>query len=594
MYNKSYDNTLGCEEKVYKFNLFTKIVSVMVILLIPITLLYIYSNKTTTDVLRSELNTSNSDQLRFFQNQVESNMELLASWPILLIHDPDILSLKDEQLELGQLNLHTMNLIKRIQTKISIQESSSNWKSKLYLFSPSLQRLVIENDVTTYKDADLLQEVKAGWQVEKLQDQSGDRFLFSWFSFTPFMSEFSPKKVNSIMKVEFDSRNIEDMLDKFKSDGRRDPFYYKQGTGLIYNHSANLLFVNKLVRRLEQKQIIGSENRTLDIEGESYSVNIVYSDKMGWYLIDYIPLSEILQPIHTSNRLFYISVSALLLMGSLIAYLLYIQVQVPIRHLIGGFQRLKQGDYSARVELKGKNEFSFLSGRFNSMVEQTQELIENVLMEKIHVREARLKQLQSQINPHFFYNCLSFITSMAKLDNMGAVVAMSHNLSRYYRYTTRQERDLVALSEETEFVTHYLEIQGMRMSRLQYTVNIPPQMLKLELPPLVLQPLVENAILHGIQPLAEAGRVRITGYYSGKVMMLTVEDDGQGMNAEDRAELESRLGRPMTEEMSCGLWNVYQRMRLRFGDQASLTFSASPLGGLQATLQWLLPPNQGG
>ncbi|AWV34856.1 two-component sensor histidine kinase [Paenibacillus odorifer] len=573
----------------YRYNLFTKIVSIMVIMLIPITILYFYSNKTTTDVLRTELNTSNNNQLSFFQNQVESNMELLSSWPILLIHDPDILSLKDTYLEKGRLNLDTINLIKRIQTKISIQESSSNWKSKLYLYSPSIHRMVSENDAKLYEDEDLKREVKSGWHVEKIEGQEGDRFVFSWFSFTPFMSEFAPEKVKTVMKVEFDSRNIEDMLDKFKSDGRRDPFYYKQGTGLIFNRSADKVLAKELVDRLEETQLKPSENRTVKIEGESYSVNIVFSDKMGWYLIDYMPLTEILHPILTSNRLFYFAISALLLMSCLVAYLLYVQVQVPIRLLVGGFQRLKQGDYSARVEIKGKNEFSFLSGRFNSMVEQIQMLIENVLMEKIHVREARLKQLQSQINPHFFYNCFSFITSMAKLDNMGAVVGMSHNLSRYYRYTTRQERDLVALSEEVEFVNHYLEIQKMRMSRLRYEINIPPQMRKRELPPLVLQPLVENAVIHGIEPVAKEGLVRIKGSCVGREMTLTVEDDGQGMTPEGIIELENKLSRAMDEEMGCGLWNVHQRMRLRFGETSGLRISPSPLGGLQVTLQWLLP-----
>ncbi|MDH6369698.1 two-component sensor histidine kinase [Paenibacillus sp. VTT E-133280] len=573
----------------YRYNLFTKIVSIMVIMLIPITILYFYSNKTTTDVLRTELNTSNSNQLSFFQNQVESNMELLSSWPILLIHDPDILSLKDTYLKGTHLNLDAINLIKRIQTKISIQESSSNWKSKLYLYSPSIHRMVSENDALPYSDEDLKREVKSGWHVEKIIEQDGDHFVFSWFSFTPFMSEFTPEKANTIMKVEFDSRNIEDMLDKFKSDGRRDPFYYKQGTGLIFNRSADKLLANELVNRLEQEQLKQSENRTVNINGESYSVNIVFSDKMGWYLIDYMPLSEILHPIQTSNRLFYFAIGALLLMSCLVAYLLYVQVQVPVRLLVGGFQRLKQGDYSARVEIKGKNEFSFLSGRFNSMVEQIQKLIENVLMEKIHVREARLKQLQSQINPHFFYNCFSFITSMAKLDNMGAVVGMSHNLSRYYRYTTRQERDLVALSEETEFVTHYLEIQKMRMSRLQYEVLIPPQMRKRDLPPLVLQPLVENAVIHGIEPVSKEGLVRITGTCNGRVMTLTVEDDGKGMTPEEIIVLENKLGKAMDEEMGCGLWNVHQRMRLRFGEDAGLTIAPSSLGGLQVKLQWLLP-----
>ncbi|MBW4082908.1 sensor histidine kinase [Paenibacillus sp. S150] len=573
----------------YRYNLFSKIVGIMVIMLIPITLLYFYSNKTTTDVLRSELNTSNNNQLSFFQNQVETQMELLSSWPILLLHDPDILKLKDTALEQQSLNLAAMQLVKRIQTKISIQESSSNWNSKLFLYSPSVHRMVTENDALPYSDDELRHEVKAGWQVDPVKDQGEERFRFSWFSYTPSMPVFSPGQAATIMKVEFDSRNIEDMLDQFKSDGRRDPFYYKEGTGLIFNRSADRALARRLVRQLEQEQMNGSGNRTLELDRRSYSVNIVYSAKMGWYLIDYMPLSEILQPIHTSNRLFYFSVSALLLMSCLTAYVLYVQVQVPVRQLVGGFQRLKQGDYSVRIGIKGKNEFSFLSGRFNSMVEQMQELIENVLMEKIHVREARLKQLQSQINPHFFYNCFSFITSMAKLDNMKAVVGMSHNLSRYYRYTTRQERELVPLPEEVEFVTHYLEIQKMRMSRLHYTISIPPQMRTLEIPPLMLQPLVENAVLHGIEPEAAAGRLRITGACSGREMLLTVEDDGQGMSPEDIALLENKLGRAMDEEMGCGLWNVHQRLRLRYGGEAGIVFAASPLGGLQATVYWQLP-----
>ncbi|OKP95713.1 sensor histidine kinase [Paenibacillus sp. P46E] len=573
----------------YRYNLFSKIVGIMVIMLIPITLLYFFSNKTTTDVLRSELNTSNNTQLRFFQNQVESQMELLSSWPILLIHDPDILTLKDMAPEQENLNLKAIQLVKRIQTKISIQESSSNWNSKLSLYSPSVRRMVTENDALPYSDDELRNEVKTGWQVNTIKDQGEERFLFSWFSYTPSMPQFSPGRAETIMKVEFDSRNIEDMLDQFKSDGRRDPFYYKQGTGLIYNRSADRVLADQLVKQLGPEELTGSGNRTLEIGQKSYSVNIVYSSKMGWTLIDYMPLSEILQPIHTSNRLFYFSVSALLLMSCLTAYLLYVQVQVPVRQLVGGFQKLKQGDYSVRMGIKGRNEFSFLSIRFNSMVEQIQELIEKVLMEKIHVREARLKQLQSQINPHFFYNCFSFITSMAKLDNMKAVVGMSHHLSRYYRYTTRQEREMVPLPEEVEFVTHYLEIQNMRMSRLKYTIHIPPQMRRVEIPPLMLQPLVENAVLHGIEPAARAGQVRITGVCQGRTMMLTVEDDGLGMTPLEIALLEEKLGRAMDEEMGCGLWNVHQRMRLRFGEQAGIAFAPSPLGGLQATLYWLLP-----
>ncbi len=566
-------------------NLFTKILILIVIMLVPIVGLYFYSNKTGTDVLRDELNKSNINQLIFFQDQVNTDIDLLAMWTNLLIQDPDISSFKNIFEYSEYMDLDKIELIKRIQTKIRIQESSSDWNSKVYIYSPKLQRVVSVNDVKTYDDTDLKQELEQGWQVKKT---GGDPewFLFSWFTVTPYSSFNTPEKANLVIEVQFDSVNITKMLDKFKSDGRRDPLYYKKETGVIYNRTADRTLAGQLIQKLEEQELQNIENRTVEIGAEKYLVNIVQSNRTGWYLIDYMPLSDIVLPIEKSNRLFYTSVACLLLMSSLAAYLLYAQVQVPIKKMVVAFQKLKNADYSVRLVPKGSSEFSFVFARFNSMVAQIQELFEKVYMEKIHVREAKLKQLQSQINPHFFYNCFSFVSSMAKLQNHQAVIAMSENLSKYYRYTTRQERDLVHLSEELDFVTSYLEIQKMRMNRLHYSIELPFQMRKLPIPPLMIQPLVENAVIHGIESHAESGRVAITGEWDDGEARLIVEDNGKGMNEDQLLSLQQKLEQPMDEQMGCGLWNVHQRMQLRFGEGAGITLTTSALGGVKAVLRW--------
>ncbi|WP_127533388.1 sensor histidine kinase [Paenibacillus kobensis] len=572
-----------------KYNLFSKIVVLIVVMLLPIIGLYFYSNKTSTDVLRSELNQSNENQLAFFQNQVNTNIDTLALWPNLLIQDPDIASFQDIFINSEYFNLDTISLVKRIQAKLAIQESSSNWKSSLYIYSPTMHRVVSVNDAKRYDEADLEQRVKKGWQVKKLSD---DLFQFSWFTASPYSTYEDPELANTIIEVRFNSRNIQDMLDKFKSSGRNDPFYYSSGLGLIFNHTADGKLARQLVERMEIESggsSIGS--RTVELNGQSYLVNSVRSQTTGWYLIDYTPLSEIMQPINQSNRMFYFSVSCLLLMSCLAAYLLYGQVQVPVKRLIGSFHKLRSGDYSVRLDDKGRGaaEFKFLFTRFNLMVEQIQELFEKVYVEQIRVREAKLKQLQSQINPHFFYNCFSFISSMAKLQDYKAVVAMSQSLAAYYRYTTRQERDVVPLAEELDFVHHYLEIQKLRRKRLEVAVSIPPSMRPAEIPPLFLQPLVENAVIHGIESSADAGRIVVTGECEGGVYRITVEDDGAGMEAERMLALQYKLNKPMEQEMGCGLWNVHQRMHLQFGDEAGLSFAPSALGGLKAMLQWPAP-----
>ncbi|GAB6928706.1 sensor histidine kinase [Paenibacillus sp. JCM 10914] len=569
-----------------KFNLFRKMVLFIFLMLIPIVGLYFYSNKTTTDVLSQELSQSNTNQLVFFQNQVNTNIDILASWPNLLLHDPDIASFRDIYLRDEYLNLDAINLVKQIQTKLSIQESSSNWRSHLAIYSPSLGRVVTESEAGFYSPEELERNVRPGWQVVPYHEGNEQRFLFVWYSVAPYSSANQTGKSNTVIKVEFDSTNFQDMLDRFKSDGRRDPFYYKPGMGVIYNRTADQDMINEMIAKLELEPLEAVESRVKDVGGKTYSVSIVLSDTTGWYLIDYIPLTDIMEPIHTSNRLFYISMSALLLMSCLAAYLLYSHVQVPIKQLVHVFRRLQAGDYSARMKVTGRTEFSFLATRFNSMVEQIQELFEHVYLEKIHVREAKLKQLQSQINPHFFYNCFSFITSMAKLRKYEAVVAMSHSLSRYFRYTTRQERELVSLSEEIEFVTHYLEIQQMRMKRLHYQVELAPGAERIELPPLVIQPLVENAVIHGIEPKSGEGGILISFRINGDVACIQVDDNGIGMSEDKRMELEDRMNKPMDEEMGCGVWNVYQRMRLRYGETAGLRYAPSPQGGIRAVLYW--------
>ncbi|WP_128657344.1 sensor histidine kinase [Paenibacillus sp. 598K] len=574
-----------------KVNLFTKIVGLMLIMLIPILTVYVYSNRTSTNLIGEELNKSNASQLAFFQNEVDASIDAIALWPDLLIQDPDISSLRDIFTEMPELDLHTTTLIRRIQTKLAIQESSLKWQNALHIYSPLLGRDISSLDVIRYDDERLKQRLRPGWQVHNSGTPERPQYTFSRFAVTPYSSFEDPGSFNLIIEVRFDGSNIIRMLDQFKSGGRSDPFYYHPEAGAIFNRTVDRMLTDQVIGALADRPLTAAESRTLHLGEQEYLVNIVRSEVLGWYLIDYIPITEIIRPIAQANRLFYGSIVGLLLLCCIAAYLLYAQVQVPIKRLVIGFQRLKHGDYSVRVKSKGSSEFGFLFTRFNLMVAQIQELFETVYLERIHVREARLKQLQSQINPHFFYNCFSFISSMAKLEQHQAVVAMSHHLSVYYRYTTRQERELVELSEEVRFVTSYLEIQKLRMPRLSYRLEVPAEMRQLEVPPLILQPLVENAVLHGIESSAGATTIRIAGAWTEDGATLAVEDDGKGMSADAMQALRHKMSRQMDEAMGCGLWNVHQRMLLRFRSEAGLLFEPSPLGGVRVTISWQPGPH---
>lgn len=576
-----------------KVNLFTKMIALALIMLIPILTLYFYSNRISTNLISEELTNSNTNQLRFFKNEVDASINAIELWPDLLIHDPDISSLRDIFTYMPELDLKTTTLIRRIQTKLWIQENSLKWRNSLHIYSPMLLREISSDGVSTYDPKELKDRLGPGWVFLNTGTEEQPQHTFSRFAVAPYASYEGAGNQNLIIEIRFHESNILDMLDQFKSGGRSDPFYYLPEGGTFYNRSANRELIGQVINALQGRTLGEQERLNVQIENQDYLVNLEKSNVIGWYLIDFIPITEIIRPIEQANYLFYISVAGLLLLGCIGAYLLYAQVQVPIKRLVVGFQRLKYGDYSVRMTPKDSSEFGFLYTRFNLMVTQIQELFETVYLERIHVREARLKQLQSQINPHFFYNCFSFISSMAKLEQHQAVVAMSHHLSIYYRYTTRQERELVALSEEVHFVTSYLEIQKMRMPRLQFHMNIPPEMLQLEVPPLILQPLVENAVLHGIESSASSSMVCITGAWTSAEATLTVEDDGKGMTSDALQALQYRMNRHMEKEMGCGLWNVHHRMLLRYRHSAGLTLESSPLGGVRVTITWQpIPPGE--
>jgi two-component system sensor histidine kinase YesM len=148
------------------------------------------------------------------------------------------------------------------------------------------------------------------------------------------------------------------------------------------------------------------------------------------------------------------------------------------------------------------------------------------------------------------------------------------------------ENQEVTVREELEMVNHYLTIQNLRMQRLDSKIDMPQNMMELRVPRLILQPLVENAIIHGIERKVEGGLIRITGEQDNQYNRIMIEDDGMGMNLAEIKRLQSKLGMPMSEEIGCGTWNVHQRLVYQFGEGSGLVFHHIPSGGIKVVMSW--------
>jgi two-component system sensor histidine kinase YesM len=276
--------------------------------------------------------------------------------------------------------------------------------------------------------------------------------------------------------------------------------------------------------------------------------------------------------------MFYGAGLLLLLMGSASAALLYRNVQKPINDLIRGVKSLRRGAYDHRIKVGPNNEFHYLIEQFNLMSEDIQTLIDKVYTEQLHAKESSLKHLQAQINPHFLYNNFAYIQSMAQLDRTKV-------LSQYYRYTTRTEQQLTVFAEEMDLIRNYLEIHRMQSERLHYEEHIEEEMMLILMPRLLFQPLVENAIVHGMEGKRGQFEIVITGSRTTDGWELVVEDNGVGMKQEDLIALRHSLTLQTSADQSLGLRNVHQRLRGHYGPLSGLVIDHSSLGGLRVGLK---------
>ncbi len=560
----------------WKMNIFKKMVLFIILLLIPIVVLYSFSNRVSIGVVEEEIQNSNLNRVSFFTSQMDNVVNQLSIIPYIINKDYSIQELLNSKQEYEQLRLQ-----EAIVSKLTILSATSNWSNRLTIYLPKLKQAISNDYSGVYDPAFLRHNIKPNWEYYP----EGDSY-FAKFMLSPLISYKNPEDAEAITEVRFSRQNIMNMLADYKQDGNGDPFLYSPGYEPIVNGASNRALIQELIAYLNKQTLDPLGHTIVELGKEKYLVNYVQSKSLGWYVVDYVPLQQILSPIVKSRNFFYGSIALLLIMSVVVSLLIYKQVQIPIKLLLRGVQGIQSGKYGLRLNHNPNNEFEYLFSRFNEMAAEIQILVEKVYMENIRFREVKLKQLQSQINPHFLYNCLFFIKNMIAVGDKEAATEMVLNLGEYFRHITKLENTMTTLQEELKMVQNYLNIQNLRMERFHYEIDIPESMMQLEIPRLLIQPIVENAILHGIGKSERYGILTIEGERQWGENKIIIDDNGIGMSPEQLAELQHKISMPMDQEMSCGLWNVHQRLLYQFKDNSGLILSQSPTGGVRVVLKW--------
>ena len=266
----------------------------------------------------------------------------------------------------------------------------------------------------------------------------------------------------------------------------------------------------------------------------------------------------------------FILVTALALV---LAYSISRSISSSVEELRRLAEEYGRGNFAARAYDFGDVEFAVLNQTFNGMAAHIGDLVENVRMEQINSRDLELKLLQAQINPHFLYNTLDNIIWLVEDDRKDDAENIVTYLSQFFRTTLSGGRDFIRLSEEFSHIKAYLKIQEFRYRDiLSFELDLPAELSDYLIIKMALQPIVENALYHGIKYKRSMGKITVTARDAGENISITVSDDGIGMTADMLSELRVTVaeGHPNPDDSGFGMANVSERLRMNYGETYGL------------------------
>ncbi|MDU5947724.1 MAG: sensor histidine kinase, partial [Paenibacillus macerans] len=319
-------------------------------------------------------------------------------------------------------------------------------------------------------------------------------------------------------------------------------------------------------------------------DGEQRIITIQTVKPAGWKIVGVAYADEFLTTKRELGVFLTWFLPAVIII--ILAINIYVSARIsqPIRRLERSVQMVERGDFGTIVHVSGAYEVEQLSKRFNLMLRRIRELMDQIIQEQEAKRKSELDVLQSQINPHFLYNTLNSATRLAELGRNEEVVTTITSLSRFFRISLSKGSHVISVQEELEHVRHYLIIQTIRFkNKFRYEIVADEAALECRTLKLILQPLVENAIHHGIEKSAEAGFIGVEARLEGEHLVFRIRDNGVGMPPETVAKL--MKGAVRSESGSgVGVRNVQERIVLYYGPGYGLKFDSEPEEGTLATI----------
>ena len=400
------------------------------------------------------------------------------------------------------------------------------------------------------------------------------------------LSRYIPDPMNKeggVLFVDLNYSAIRKLCDD-SSVGKKGYIFILDEDGNIVYHPQQQQLYNELQTEYID-EVMNCQTDVLNMgDGDSARLyTISRSDTTGWTVVSCSYISELLKKSEEAQIIHMLMAVVLVAIALLISSFMAKSITQPILKLQSSMALIQEGDFRAgNVEVESRNEIGSLTETFNVMTLRIQELMEQNINEQKAKRKSEMKALQSQINPHFLYNTLDSIIWMAESGKNEEVVLMTASLARLLRQNISNEEEEISIFDEVEYCRNYLTIQKMRYKdKLEFRIDVAPEITSCQIIKLVLQPLIENAIYHGLKYKESKGLLELIGYAAGEDIIFEIRDNGVGMDEETLNHIFERHTVNYRSN-GVGVYNVERRIKLTYGQEYGITYKSRPGEGTVA------------
>ena len=392
------------------------------------------------------------------------------------------------------------------------------------------------------------------------------------------------------LQVDLNYAVIDDLCRKIQLGRSGYVFIVNAGGEIVYHPRQQLVYSGIKKEKIDAILKLGQGQLEAKVGDRDLVYTVATSSQTGWSVVAVSYLDELLASARSLGTVVVVVGLGCLLIATFLAWRVSLRISRPIEALRRSMRAVETGDFDVVIDVEATNEVGELARDCEIALGKVRDLMHQSLVDHEAKRRQDLLMLQSQINPHFLYNTLDSIIWMVELGRSPDAIRMTSTLAQFFRLGITRGPHEISLRHELEHVISYLSIQKMRYGdKLEYSVDVEPQVMETPVLKLLLQPLVENALYHGIKERDGPGRIMVAGSRVANGVEIRVSDDGVGMTQKKVAGLLVVPEGEVRDHM--GLRNVHERIRLHFGSRYGLAFESAP--GQGTTVVISLPGRAG-